>query len=671
MTQNKDQFGGSDLKAKFTITDVSSPNLNEKKELVVDMGNHLTAHSRRNLNTKHINKSIYHLLLNPFTMDNAYSNISKNKGSLTAGVDGETIQSYSRSESLRIVSLLRSKDYVPQPVRREYIPKPGKKEKRPLGIPAIRDRVVQEALRGILEAVYEPEFREFYGNNPRVANFGFRPNVGCWDAIQHYTRFGQTCTFAIEGDIKGAYNNVNHKKLIQILKKRITDKFFLTLISKFLKAGIMDEGRYVHSLIGVPQGGIVSPILFNIYMFEFDKYVKSLIDEHNQDFRTNKTKEYQKILYQKNRIHGRLKQLYGYRNVRRSRASQEQRQSLTLLKEFNLKLFRTPSREQSIKLVYTRYADDWVLGVGGPYGLAMSIKDQLTNWLKHELLLELSSEKTKITNIREGLVNFLGYSITLRSSSYFHKISWVLIGGRRQLRRVTSGKFYVKPHHERVIAKLKTLGITKGDNLFPIGKRAWAALDEFQIVQKYRSMFQGLVNHYSLCNSTYPLNRLNYIYKYSCAKTLAVRRKITMSQVFGLYGKTLKIDRKIIGKDNAVKIRTVEFPNLSEFRIRANPAGLPLGWDPFKIRTFWRTTFKLYSVCCVCGSDRNIEMHHVKSLKSIKTLTKNNKTTFDLILKQLNRKQIPVCHDCHVRITSGRYSGKGLTDLFNESLAAL
>jgi group II intron reverse transcriptase/maturase len=679
MIPNTNRFNSNfnpNTKAHFILGSPNYPKTtNEKSKAILDKGIKLKSFTLRNSNTNHINKKVYHLLLDPFTLDNAYSNLSKNKGAFTQGVNVGNIQGYSQTKTLQMIELLKKGKYFPDPIRRVWIPKPGKSALRPLGIPSFYDKVIQEAMRGILEAVFEPEFRLFAIQNPYANNFGFRPTLGCWDAIKHFTKYAQTSTYVIEGDIKGAYDNVNFNILLNIISRRIKDRKFLNLLNRFLHAGIMDEGKYTHSIIGVPQGGVLSPLLFNIYMFEFDKFMAKLINSYpllKRNVAKNKSKTYQNLLYKKKGLHKEYKDFVGLKLKDKVKRLELRKKLIKVSNE----ILKTPSYPSSSahSFTYTRYADDWILAVGGNKIFTSSLKEKIEQWLKINLKLDLSPDKTKITNIRKTFVPFLGYEILLRSDLRRIKVTNVFEQNKNFYikRRTTSSKFFVRPNSERLFAKIKQLGLVKPDSLFPIGKRAWSLLDEFQIVQKYQSIFLGLTSHYKNCNTLTPLNRLSYIFKFSCAKTLATRKRLTMGQVLSKYGPNLAISRPYL--DDPTKIRKVEFMGLTKIRALyfnkpLTEKGLSIHFDPFKVRTFWRTTFKLYSQCCICGSDNNIEMHHTNSLKNIK-IGKNNQANFNKILKQLNRKQIPVCHQCHVTITNKTYSGKSLSEFFSQSLAS-
>jgi retron-type reverse transcriptase len=198
----------------------------------------------------------------------SYSQLGKNKGALTPGVDPDTPDSFSEEKIDKLHQSLKNKTFKWSPTKRVFVPKPGKTKKRPLGIPNFNDKIVQNNIKLILTAIYEPEF-EFVD-----ANYGFRPNKGCMNPIRRIRLETHGMDTAIEADIVGAYDNVNHKKLKEILNKRISDQLFLSLIYSGLKAGIMVDGTFQDSFLGTPQGGIASPILFNIYMNEFDKFIK-------------------------------------------------------------------------------------------------------------------------------------------------------------------------------------------------------------------------------------------------------------------------------------------------------------------------------------------------------------------------------------------------------------
>lgn len=665
----------SELKSRLNKENIPINLLQDLKEEMKSKGNYLANYTEKSKNTTHIHSNIYWLLIKPFTYLNAYGNISKNKGSTTPGIDKKTVKGFSWEECEKIAKQMKNQTYNPTPVKRIWINKPGKKEKRPLGIPTIKDRIIQEAVRGILEAIYEPIFKEFdQKNQNKCNNFGFRPNIGCWEAIERLTMFGQGINMVIEGDIKGAYDNVNHDILLHLLNKKIKDKKFLNLIKKLLNAGIMDMGEYKHSLIGVPQGGIVSPLLFNIYMFELDQFIMTLFEEwenKNQDLplQPNKDQLYQRIAYQTRKTAKLLNEEKDPNIKKILRKTLKQQQQLQ---------FKIPSYNKNTlrkKYIFIRYADDWILGFSGSLNEANKIKERIKEFLKEKLSLQLSEEKTKITNIRKETIEFLGYQIIIQSD--YNRTRKMVTrqktknGWQTIMRRTTSGKYLVLPNKTKILNNLTKRGFCQGTDCYPIGIRAWANLTEYQIVQKYNSIFMGLIQHYKKCNNMRLLNRVSYIMQYSCAKTLATRQKIPMPQIFNKYGKNLKINTTTTDKQKQIKEISTEFLTIQEWNSRYGhniyKAGLSREYDPFKIITFWRTKFKAISFCCICGNTENIEMHHTNSIRKIGKKVKG----FNLILQQINRKQIPVCKKCHNDITYGRYDSIKPSEMYDEALAKL
>jgi group II intron reverse transcriptase/maturase len=220
-------------------------------------------------------EDVYRQLFNPDLFLKAYGKIYRNTGAMTPGATGETVDGMSRAKIEAIISDLRYERYQWMPSRRVYIEKKNSLKKRPLGIPRWSDKLLQEVIRLILEAYYEPQF------NP--ASHGFRPGRGCHTALSEiYSKWVGTKWF-VEGDITQCFDSLNHTVLLNILREKIHDNRFLRLIENLLKAGYLEEWRYNATLSGSPQGAILSPILANIYLDKLDKFVeKELIPKYNR-----------------------------------------------------------------------------------------------------------------------------------------------------------------------------------------------------------------------------------------------------------------------------------------------------------------------------------------------------------------------------------------------------
>jgi RNA-directed DNA polymerase len=262
-------------------------------------------------------------------------------GSETAGIDGKTRASFNKSLERQITELVRelkTRTYRPQPVKRVYIPK-GYNSKRSLGIPALRDRIVQEALRMILDPIYESDFQPH--------SYGFRKGRRTMDAISVIMpQFNRVIKryYVIEGDIKSYFDTVHHRKLLSILRKRIADKEVVELIHLFLKSGVMEEGFFAKSENGVPQGGVISPLLANVYLNEFDIWAE-------QKWHTLGSYERSKI---------------------------------------------RKSKRGTYQLV--RYADDFVIVSNDTIEGVRQAKEEIKYFLEAELSLSLSEEKTNIVS---------------------------------------------------------------------------------------------------------------------------------------------------------------------------------------------------------------------------------------------------------------------------------
>lgn len=543
---------------------------------------HFTRFFNQCNDTSRIHTKIYWLLTKPFTFANAYANLCRDKKAILTGIRDGQVSGFCWKDCEKLAETFKKQEFTPKPVKRIWIDKPGDKEKKTIEISTIQDQVVQEAVYGLLESIYEPVFKEAdRDSNLKCNNFGFRPELGCWDAINRLKKYGQGINQVIEGEISEAYDSVNHQILISILQKRVKDKKLLNLIRKFLKAGIMDMGEYRHSLIGVPQGGILSPLLFNIYMFEFDQFIWNRFKQWQSNPET----------LSKNRNKNTRKQITNLETKRMIMKNFKKHQQVRLLwkriSNMPFKNHKTITR----KFIYVRYADDWILGFRGTNLEAMQFKEFIGNYLKEYLKFTLSDEKTKITNIRKKSILFLGYDIKIQEESSKTTKRGIRMkikrGESMTIRRMTCGKYHVIPDKNRILNKLKIKGFCKGTTCDPIGIRAWTNQNEYQIVQKYRKILLGIIQHYKNCDTKNLMHRVHYILRYSCAKTIATRKKITMSQTLNQYGKDLTIQSNFEQKKEKDFIRrTISFPTLHEaFQMHTHIQGnQERNWDPFKIR---------------------------------------------------------------------------------------
>jgi group II intron reverse transcriptase/maturase len=342
---------------------------------------------------------LYRQLFNPQLYLLAYGRLYSNQGAMTPGADGETVDGMSVGKIERIIDALRHERYRFKPVRRTYIPKTNGK-KRPLGLPSWSDKLVGEVIRLLLEAYYEPQFSDF--------SHGFRPNRGCHTALTDVANAWKGTTWFIEGDISDCFGSLDHEVLLSILAERIHDNRFLRLLRDMLQAGYLDDWVWHPTHSGAPQGGVVSPILSNIYLHRLDSYVeKVLIPQYTRGAGRRSNPAYRKMA-----------------NAR-ARAGGDWQTAQELRKRMRQLPTGDPRDPGYRRLRYVRYADDHLLGFVGPKAEAEEIKTRLATFLRDDLKLELSADKTLITHARTGAARFLGYEIIVQHAD--HKI----INGRR------------------------------------------------------------------------------------------------------------------------------------------------------------------------------------------------------------------------------------------------
>src|SRR5712671_7146574 len=317
----------------------------------------------------------------------AYGNIYSNSGAMTPGASEETADGMSEEKIKQIVEAMRCERYRFAPARRTYIPKKNGKL-RPLGLPSWSDKLVGEVVRLLLEAYYEPGFSDL--------SHGFRKGRGCHTALRKVRDTWTGTVWFIEGDISDCFGSLSHEILLRILAEKIQDQRFLRLIRNMLKAGYLEDWEYHDTLSGCPQGGVVSPILSNIYLHKLDEFVEQeLIPQYTRGARRKENPEHK-------RIQKRLKDAKGQGNRAEARNLKKQLRAIPC---------GDPADPGYRRLRYTRYADDHLLGFAGPKSEAEEIKTRIAEFLRETLGLELSRQKTLITHARSQRARFLGYDI--------------------------------------------------------------------------------------------------------------------------------------------------------------------------------------------------------------------------------------------------------------------
>lgn len=485
----------------------------------------------------------------------AYANIKSNKGSMTKGTTSNTADASSKKQLEGIAKQLKDGTFKFPPVRRTYLPKPGKAVKkkwtkqnlikigRPLGMPDFNSKLVQEAIRLVLNAIYEPLF-----DNLGVSN-GFREAKGCHDAIKDIRIQTQGMDTVIEGDIKGAFPSLDHDILITILRKRVHDEKLLKLIYDCCKAGIFDalQNSYHDPLVGVPQGGIVSPLLWNIYMHEFDKFILTDI-QGTYDFLNKSQKKkrhvnnaapnspsYRSALYQRTKARENLMKIKAGRRLR-DLPEKDRAKAITLkalLHETTKTLHKTPSKDMRkvrLRFYYVRYADDWVFFTNAKPSIANYIKNKIASFLKTYLKLTLAIDKTKITNLKKNKAKFLGFSIFRLKHS---KIVISRFGGSK---RSTNNKVCIGWDKDRVLARFLWKGYMD-KNGRPREQPALTVLGDYEIIMRYNSIIAGYINFYApMIDQRSALNYIVYILEYSCYKTLCQKHRTSIRKLLNKHG---------------------------------------------------------------------------------------------------------------------------------------
>lgn len=560
----------------------------------------------------------------------AYQRIYAKQGNMTPGTDGKTIDEMSLERIERLIVSLKDESYQPHPARRVYIPKKNGK-KRPLGIPSFEDKLVQEVVRLLLEAIYEGHFEG--------TSHGFRPHRSCHTALGMIQKSFAGAKWFIEGDIKGFFDNIDHNVLISILRERISDERFLRLIRKFLNAGYVEDWKYNKTYSGTPQGGIISPILANIYLDKFDKYIKEYAAKFRKGDRRSINPEYWRLNNKKNRLKQKLQ---------KTSDEQMRKNYLYEIAQLSKQMLSTPHKDAMDadfrRLQYVRYADDFLISVIGSKSECETIKADITQFMREQLKLELSDEKTLITHAQDK-AKFLGYEIFIRKSDAVKR------NRDGVLKRDFNGAVVLTLNSAVIQKKLTEYNALEVRNID--GKDIWwskprrymTPMKPEDILAQYNAEIRGLYNYYSLAaNVSKECASFAFIMKMSMFKTLGWKLNTSARKVRQKYQK----DKDFVIPYNDAKGKQKYRVFYNEGFKKRN-AQFDVDYDKLP-----QTMYVPYPSlverlkdgrCELCGKEGKVVMHHVRTL----TKLKGNNEWEKLMLKR-HRKTLVVCEDCNSMI---------------------
>ena len=576
-------------------------------------------------NKEEVFTKLYRYLLRPDIYFVAYKNLYANNGAATKGVNEDTADGFSEAKIDSIIKALADETYQPMPVRRTYIQKKNNRKKlRPLGIPTFADKLVQEVLRMILEAVYEPIFLD--------VSHGFRPKRSCHTALKQLRREFNGTRWFVEGDIKGCFDNINHTVLVGLLSNKIKDARITKLIYKFLKAGYLENWQYHKTYSGTPQGGIISPLLANIYLHELDKFVMKLKFEFDTPGVGQITPEYRELHNEIKRLSHRLTKVTG----------EEREMVLAEYKPKRQKLMTIPCTAQTDKkLKYVRYADDFLIAVKGNREDCQWIKSKLAEFIGDTLKMELSEDKTLITHSSK-CARFLGYDVRVRRSGKIKRGG----PGHVKMRTLNGGVELLVPLNDKIRQFVFTKGVAiqkEDGSMFPVHRKYLVGLTDLENVSVYNAELRGICNYYGMASNFCKLHYFSYLMEYSCLKTLASKHKTSLSKIINKFNDGT--GKWGVPYETKLGSKRRYFANYADCKGKGSAtdyisnAAVVYGYAVNTLEN--RLKAKVCELCGTTESD-HYEVHHINKLKNLK-----GKERWEIAMIAKHRKTLVVCRDCH------------------------
>lgn len=564
---------------------------------------------------------LYRQLFNRELFLLAYGRIYANKGAMTPGVTGETVDGMSLAKIDRIISALRAESYRWSPARRVYIPK--KRGKRPLGMPPWSDKLVAEVVRMLLDAYYDVQFSD--------RSHGFRSGLGCHTALEEVAHTWTGSRWFVEGDIADCFGSLDHQVLTAILEERIHDGRFLQLINRMLKAGYLEDWRWNATLSGAPQGGIASPLLSNIYLDRLDQFIEQqLIPDYTRGDLRRRTPAYARLQY---RI-GVAKKL-------------GDRQTVSALRR---QLRQLPSGDPHDpgyrRLRYVRYCDDFLLGFAGPKCEAEEIKSRIQVFLREELQLELSESKTLITHAASQAARFLGYELKVQQADT----------------KITSGKRSINGRIGLFVpgAVIRNRCASYMRSGKPTHRGLLTDDQDYTIVAQYGAEFRGFVQYYLLAQNVCRLGRLRRVMEVSLLKTLAAKHKSTVNKMARRYKAVIETPdgprvccEAVVQRDNGREPLVARFGGIPLKRKRTT---VITDTRPVMVTTKRNELIHrlLAERCELCEGMDGLQVHHIRKLADLNRRGQPERPAWVRVMSMRKRKTLVVCECCHQDIHAGR-----------------
>ena len=572
---------------------------------------------------------LFRLLASPVIWEMAYASIRTNKGAMTPGVDGLTIEALTPDRIQSIIDQVMTGTYRFSPARRVHIPKPNG-GKRPLGIPTADDKLVQSACRLILERIYEPVFSD--------RSFGFRPGRSCLTALSEIKQTWNGAVWLIEADLRDCFGSFNHSRLLALLAQRVQDDKFLRLIGGMLKAGYLEDWQYHRTFSGTPQGGVISPLLANVYLHELDEFMERLVLDYSRGTKRAANPEYTRL-------------------ANRLRTARDQRDRLgrdadpEVIAEADAKIADLARQTRSLpskdafdpnyrRAWYARYADDFLLGTIGTKEEALGLKTAITEFII-ELDLAIAPEKTRVVKSEKGVI-FLGYEVRVDNAK---RMTRVTVHNRTVTKRMASRQITLAAPFARLRRFANSHAYGSLDTLYASSRPGLTSTEDAEIISLYNAEIRGLLGYYQLARgaSGNDLNRLVHLWQTSLLRTLAHRHNSTIAA----QAQRLKRNgNSVTYRTQTGKTRRIKMWDWSDFKTR------PINdWRIDRVASNWQAYAgdrvgmiqRLGAEHCEqCGATENLTIHHIHAMRDTKDLTAIQRRRSARI-----RNTVVLCDTCH------------------------